>query len=268
MFLRGMFLLLVFLVCSCARAPLRSLPENPKNLPVLDFVIDLDGTLVADEGHLGDASLVSYRGEYLRPYRWAGDLVQSLDELPKLFPGLQSRVHFFSAGDSARTRAILKQIILPNGRSAKDVAYSIWSRKNLKRGRKNLELLRLDLRRVFLIENDMAFVSRGQSQNALFVDWPEESIRGQDAPVTRENQLARIMGIIVSGIRTWQDSPSRDLREIFADIQWDARTGRRMILRSESFDPAIYRIGMQSFHAILEQEVTDCERALSRAKQP
>lgn len=204
----------------------------------IDFVVDIDGVLAFVEGRELDPPvqdvllrmgvLVVANGKVYRLAHGAGTFLQALTHISG------SRVSFYSAhGRTGRTAEILGKIILPNGKSAWEIAHNILFRPSVddmahvadpeafrpsqplfrtvrggeKEQKKDLRKVArdIDLDRAILIDDLPTNVVRGQEKNFLWCQF-------RNGPL----ELTRIRGLIDRAIHD-----ARDRGIPIADALWE-----------------------------------------------
>ncbi|MDG0815595.1 hypothetical protein [Bdellovibrio svalbardensis] len=95
----------------------------------IDIVFDIDWTtfysIDTTSPNQIDNQNIAIEGKTYRPTEHLGEVLQALSLHPEV------RISFFSGGEKSRNEALLKKLILPNGRRAFDIAYRVLSKENL-----------------------------------------------------------------------------------------------------------------------------------------
>jgi hypothetical protein len=158
--------------------------------PPLDIIFDIDWTLVyilPGEPELKDPSTFSLGDKW---YRYSDDAGKTLARALAI-PG--ARVSFFSGGDEARNLELLNRLKLPDGRSAREIAFKILSVEDLtpvstdrtlkfaQRYRKDISRVAPDLQRAVLIDDVRDFSVAGQERNMLWLGNTYEYIQDYDS---------------------------------------------------------------------------------------
>lgn len=159
--------LLLCLVVSAARAA-----------DTIHVVFDIDWTLVyplEQAPARPDPRAVLINGKW---YRYTDGAAEALEELSRM-PGV--KISFFSGGDTERNRALLKNLKLPSGKRAEDIAEKILgaddmtaidpdvTKKFSERMRKDLRKISPDLDQVILVDDMKAFALEGQEKNMYWL---------------------------------------------------------------------------------------------------
>lgn len=86
--------------------------------PTIDFVVDLDGVLIFDRisNNAPENKIIIVSGHRYRLAEWSGEFLQFLSEIPG------ARVTFYSSGPKGSNVEVLKHIVLPNGKTAYEIA--------------------------------------------------------------------------------------------------------------------------------------------------
>jgi len=240
----------------------------------IDFVIDLDGVLLGNwkGGEPGPEDFVieAIDGRY-RVSDGAGEFLQSLLDIPN------ARVSFFSGGDEKRNLEALRQVKLPNGRSALEICQGrFFSHQHLtEKSGKDLSIVApdVDLRSAILIDDQEGYALKGQEKNMLWsidrqlADYsginsvgdlnrmlketegtPSASSESEDLKrdfLMDRNKLARARGIIAMAMET---STKRKISVVEAlnQIQWisDHDYNSKLIT-----DTMVYRKGARAMRA-------------------
>lgn len=221
--------------------------EKPTGERPIDIVVDIDGVLAFVEGRslpmdvqrvlLDMGVLVVANGKIYRLAHGAGAFLQSLSHISG------SRISFFSAhGRTGRTAEILGKIVLPNGKSAWDIAHNIlfgpsvlnvnrYPEEDQERFRPTESVFRtlrggereqkkdltkvdddVDLSRTILIDDLPTNVLKGQEKNFLWC-------RFHHGPV----ELVRIRGLIDRAVDEARAS-GRPLADVLWELQWTTRS--------------------------------------------
>lgn len=225
--LRRVVLVVAMWTCLCGRAE-----DKP-----IDIIVDIDGVLAFVEGRelqpavqevlMRMGVLVVANGKIYRLAHGAGVFLQALSHISG------SRIHFFSAhGRTGRTAEILGKIILPNGKSAWEIAHNILFRPSVvdmanvpdpeeyrptqaifrtvrageKEQKKDLRKVAhdVDLDRAILIDDLPTNVLRGQERNFLWCQF-------KNGP----SELTRLRGLLDRAIHD-----ARDRGIPIADALW------------------------------------------------
>lgn len=146
--------------------------------PTYDIVLDLDETIIYTRPTNSTQKnflewKYEYKGEtFSKKYLLsdgAQDFIQTLAALPNV------RVSFYSSGDAERNIAVLNQITLPDGRSAKDIAYKILSRDAMEfdmedfSNKKNLEKNFANLNQTLIVDDASAYIKTNELSNQIIV---------------------------------------------------------------------------------------------------
>lgn len=136
----------------------------------IDFVFDLDGVFLNSPAASSTERIIVVAGARYRLADGAGELLQSLSQIPG------ARISFFSHATAERNAAALKAIVLPDGRSAFDLAAGrVFSTPALSResGVDVKDLLKvapdIDLKRAVLIDDQRNYAAKGQERNLLWL---------------------------------------------------------------------------------------------------
>ncbi len=144
----------------------------------IDVVFDLDWTLVypLENSHSANTAKVIWaQGKPYRITEWTSEVLGELSKKRDL------RISFFSGGDKIRNIELLKQIILPNQKSAFDIAYKTLHEEDLieinsdeslaftSRFKKSLTKINPDLDRIILVDDSIGFTPPEQRRNQLWL---------------------------------------------------------------------------------------------------
>jgi hypothetical protein len=144
----------------------------------VDIVFDLDWTLVypLSESSTADPTKVIWaQGKPYRVTDWTSEVLGKLARKKEL------RISFFSGGQAARNFEILKQIKLPDGRSAFEIAYKMLHFEDLmevstdqnlpfdQKYKKSLTKINPDLTRLIMVDDSYEFVPFDQKRNELWL---------------------------------------------------------------------------------------------------
>ncbi len=166
-----------------------SLRELKQKVPsvnqTFNIVFDLDWTLIYStrDNKEGVADVIFSPTE---SYKFADGAAEMTEALLRV-PGV--KISFFSGGPAERNEKILKNLILPSGRSAYDIAYQIRSYDDLerrpgipesshftKRFRKNPKNIDANSENTIIVEDSPQFIDPHQQGNVLWIGNPYEYV--------------------------------------------------------------------------------------------
>jgi len=252
----------------------------PVSAQTLDFVLDLDGVLIFKPA--ADAppeKVIEADGKKYRVADWAGEFLQFLADIPN------SRITFFSSLPNKRNIEALQKIVLPNGKTAVQIAIGengelrIFDTElllnNEGHNQKDLDKLpfQFSRNRILLLDDQDGFIVRTQRRNYLrvsnnsdaFGHYPEifEVFRERDKLIAERAriELPRLAAIINSALNTI--GPDRDrFVEAISAIQWQTTPGdgyQFPKLNHENFSDETYAKGKQ----LLSEKSKDCVRLVT-----
>jgi hypothetical protein len=236
---------------------------------MVDIVFDLDDTLIRwvrafPDEHLPSNAIAPDGGALKHSYRvldGATELLQSLANRPNV------RISFFSLGPLPRNEAVLKKIILPNGKSAWDIAHKVLSDQDAtSNGEKDLTKINPDLSRVLIVDDKFNSTIVGQRKNVIRISpkvryfyesvdqkWAEEDRSRGITPeqfIQNRNKLAYAEGILsgmFDAVETKHISPLKAATQ----IQYSYDTHGKSVYRENLMsDLRLYRKGAADFHAV------------------
>jgi hypothetical protein len=224
----------------------------------LDFVLDLDSTLIFLPPRAGDEVIVAAGKSYgMAP--GSGAFLQSLSKLP------EARVSFFSAYPLAkRNNEALEAIRLPDGRSARELAFRVLHGTRVKRASKSEDPVALQpLFKVFWgdIKKDLSLVAADLdlARAVLFDDTHTNAHRDQERSLlwlhnhSADGELARARGLVDAALEK-AEIDDRALTDALWSLQWRASGPHDVAYVSESAnDVDLYRKGA----ALLKAEDPD-----------
>ncbi|OFZ80222.1 MAG: hypothetical protein A2583_11495 [Bdellovibrionales bacterium RIFOXYD1_FULL_53_11] len=272
---------LIFIITT-ATAGMASAPQKAP----LHFVFDMDDTLIRwirpNEKVSGTVipAIGDIGGYRYRVLDGAPELIASL---LKDHPGV--KISFYSNGDRTRNHIILKELKLPDGRPVFDIAHKIFSNSDVEKvpaaaaPRQNngygifnsgtKEYWKKDLKKivsdgestanVVLIDDNPAFVKKGQEKNLLFAG------KKPDAHLTAINELgnksvekfftdraklARVRGIID---RAYELARTEGIfiSDALWKIQWTTNNAGNLSYREELLrDMKLYRRGFKRLRSV------------------
>jgi hypothetical protein len=235
----------------------------------VDIVFDLDDTLIRwvrafPDEHLPPNAIAPDGGALKHSYRvldGATELLQSLANRPNV------RISFFSLGPRLRNEAVLKKVILPDGRSAWDIAHKVLSDHDAtSHGEKDLTKINPDLSRVLIVDDKFDSTIGGQRKNVVRISpkvryfyesagqkWGDEDQSPGITPeqfIKNRNKLAYAEGIlseVFDAVETKHISPLKAATQI--QYSHDAH-GKSVYRENLISDLRLYRKGAADFHAV------------------
>lgn len=142
------------------------------------MIFDIDWTIVyplKGDVVVDNINVIMADGEPYRLTTWTQEVLHRLSQKPDL------RISFYSGGNATRNAELLKAIILPDGKSAYDIAYKILNKEDLvvvstdptlpftKRFNKDVSKVQPDLRRVIHVDDSFKFTLPGQERNQVWL---------------------------------------------------------------------------------------------------
>jgi NLI interacting factor-like phosphatase len=235
----------------------------------IDIVFDLDDTLIRwvrpfPEEPLPEGAIPADGAHLKYSYRvldGAPELLQSLANRPGV------RISFFSLGPAGRNEEVLKKIILPDGRSAWDIAHIVLSdRDATPDGEKDLSKFNPDTSRVLIVDDKPDSTIEAHRANILRISpklkrfytslkeiWAGENTSRGTTPeelVQQRNKLAFADGIIhetLDRVQTLGISPL----EALTQIQYSLDSNGKLVYREDlKTDLKYYRKGAADFHQL------------------
>jgi hypothetical protein len=235
----------------------------------IDITFDLDDTLIRWVRPFPDEPLpegaIPADGNHLKySYRildGAPELLQSLADRPNV------RISFFSLGPAGRNEEILKKIILPDGRSAWDIAHLVLSDEDATPdGEKDLSKINPDTSRVLIVEDKSNSTIEAHRANILRISpklkifysslkekWAGENTSRGTTPeefVQQRNKLAFADGVIhetLDRVQALGISPVEALTQIQYSLDSSGKLAYREDLKT---DLKYYRKGASDFHQL------------------
>ncbi|OFZ53338.1 MAG: hypothetical protein A2428_05740 [Bdellovibrionales bacterium RIFOXYC1_FULL_54_43] len=234
------------------------LAQNQQPLPRPDsepihVVIDIDRTILdtVEQGtpaeFLSSARLIPKTGKIFG-YRYivldgAPEMIAAVSTLPDV------KVSLFSRGNRARNLAVLEQLKLPDGRSAKDAAYRIFSLEDAPLPKKDLYKVigkSGDINRIILIDDHLDYAVSGQHRNLLWLPHT-------DQPRIHRYQLARAAGLLLAVLEIAKKT-EKPIRDILWDFQWKKDGAARLVYRKELLtDRSLYEKGVEFLRRVNPQ---------------
>ena len=250
----GVFLTLVCFVASSAAL------AKPGRM---HFVFDMDDTIIrwVHPGEKPGGTILPGEGD-IDGYRY-----RVLDGAPEIIASIlhdypDALISFDSAGPRERNLRILSELMLPDGRSAKDIAYRILSKEDLPPdGKKDLRKVLAPgdrIEDVILLDDHTQFSELHQEWNLLWVGAKPElhEVEVGDAGARPDaipeflkdrNKLVRARGLIDRMIAL---ANARDisLSEALDFLQWGPKVPGPIEYRSKlQTDLDLYRSGLRDF---------------------
>ncbi|HLD98972.1 MAG TPA: hypothetical protein VJB59_01865 [Bdellovibrionota bacterium] len=228
-------------------------PLLPPVIEPIHVVIDIDRTILDTVEQKTPAELLASATLIPKTGKIFGNRYIVLDGAPEMiaaFSGLPDvKVSLFSRGNRARNLAVLEQLKLPDGRSAKDVAYRIFSLEDAPLPKKDLYKVigkNGDIDRVIMIDDHLDYAVSGQHRNLLWLPHPEQ-------PRIHRYQLVRATGLVLAVLELAK-STQKPIREILWNFQWKKDGAERLVYRKELLtDRSLYEKGMEFLRGVNPQ---------------
>jgi hypothetical protein len=212
--------------------------SSPARSTPLDFIIDLDSTLIFLPPRDGDIPIEANNKTYgIAP--GAGALIESLSKIQN------ARVSFFSAYPLPnRNNEALTKILLPNGSSAKEIAFKVLHGSRAIKSSKAPDPIALQpLFTLFWadIKKDLRRVSQDLdlANSILIDDTHTNAVRNQEKSMlwihnhSEDGELARARGLIEESLAK-ADRENLSVTEALWQLQWSVESETELSYQSES----------------------------------
>ena len=218
--------------------------------PPFHVVFDLDWTLlykIIDPKQLAtsQSTVLHFNNETYVLNDYAKNVIDTLRNNPDI------KVSFFSAGSEERTRLLLQQIILKDGKTAYNIGFKVLDERFLtpvKYPKKNatsvadlfhkdLKKITDDLNSVILIDDDSRFILHGQRKNFVVIDPTYDYVadyRSRQIPTLKypppdraswlkeQRKLLRILGMVSDATESLKQKPGQTFVSAISALQRDS----------------------------------------------